>query len=118
VAFPVYSTRLYLGEVAQASGQVTLFTVPAAHRVVVTDLHGQVQTGTGIYLLIFAASTNIPALRVEQAGNSQKLDFTGRIVLHEGESARASSSGTCRFYVSGYILQGGGGPLTPTTLPA
>lgn len=99
-----------------ASGNVTLFKVPVGHRVVITDLHGVTFASSGVSVTLFNLGLAGPLFRVV-GSSGMALDWQGRAVLHENETAYAQSTAQARFYVSGWLLTGAGGPLTPVILP-
>lgn len=107
----LYTTRLWAGELSDSSGRARLFTVPAGRRVVITDVHGQLQTTTTVRLLLFLNNSGTPLIRVDATSTAPQINWAGRVVLHEGEWCEGSAQGGTRFGLHGWLLDGGGGPV-------
>jgi len=106
--------RLWAGTLG-AGQQLVVFTVPTGQRVVVKSLEvSQVgSTTAGVRLRINGKAGIL--IRVPTPAGSIATHWYGHQVLHEGEAANCIADGAAAdIGISGYLLTGAGGPLTPS----
>jgi hypothetical protein len=112
----VFSSRLYAATVPAGSNRYLAFTVPAGHRVVVRHVFTAATAASGNAVILYVGSGGPEVFRAVPAASSMVALVDTRTTFHEGEQCfvRALTT-TAIVALDGFILEGGGGPLTPSS---
>lgn len=112
MATPVYSTRLFYGQIPGVT-ETTIFTVPNTLIYVVRDIETRAPFTSGQEFRLQIAGTGLALTTVTPAVNAVAAQWQGRIVLNPGEVITGSSShNPCTVCISGFALE------VPTVAPA
>jgi hypothetical protein len=115
MAAPVFSTRIWDGQVPLTPAYNQLGIVPSKKRIVIRQVNvAQVVSASNAFLLYRIQGTH-EVLRVTSTDINPSGSWEGRVVFHEGETIWARCLGAaCTIYVGGYIFDAEGGPVFPT----